>query len=86
MKAEEQNWVPDPMTKIGAQLVLKHLDGVVWADAPKPSRFHRCSSQTRGWDYSNGQVLIIDRCACGAISLRFRGEKVHWSDRNSRKK
>lgn len=58
---------------------IEHLDGVAWFDAPLPSRFHRCTPQTKGWTYWFTQTF---RCACGAIS--FDGK--HWSERNSRRR
>lgn len=67
-----RGWV-SPMTR----LVALHLDGVMWLDAPIPSRFHRCTPQTRG------VAMSIERCACGG--LRYDGNGP-WIQRNSRRK
>jgi hypothetical protein len=53
------------------------LDGVSWFDAPVPSRWHRCTAQTKGFFRDSG---VVHRCACGAIS---RGDG-YWMERNSR--
>lgn len=58
---------------------LEHLGGVPWNEAPLPSRFHRCTPQTRGFFGSSG----VQRCACGAIRLR---PVDRWSERNSRRR
>lgn len=45
---------------------IENLDGVAWADAPAPGRWHRHQPQTRG-------ILgfdLVERCACGAMRQR----------------
>jgi hypothetical protein len=60
--------------------VVENLDGVEWYKAPIPSRFHRCTPQTRGGPYG---LIDIYRCACGAITeTGCHG----WLNRNSRRK
>lgn len=67
-------FVADPNNVPGARIELFHLHGVPWFEAQTPSRFHRCTAQTRAWDV----LTLIERCACGAIRLDSHG----WIDRN----
>lgn len=62
-----------------AEEARNSVGGVSWADAPIPSRFHRCYAHTTGW----AGFDQVQRCACGAIrNTRFRG----WLEKNSRRK
>lgn len=59
------------------------LDGVIWADAPLPRRWHRCTPQTRGWLGAN----YTERCACGATRLRASGPWIYKNEtRKGRKR
>ena len=53
-------------------------DDVPWWDAPVPRRWHRCRVQTTG---ATERLVLVDRCACGAIRL----DSHYWMNRNSRK-
>lgn len=66
-----------------SRTVIANLDGVFWGDAPLPRRWHACWAQTRGWDRADDGLMVIFRCACGAI--RALGDP-RWSDKNSRRK
>jgi hypothetical protein len=59
----------------GAEYV-ENLDGVSWADAPRPRWWHRCRAQTTAML----DRAFISRCACGAS--RVNGG--WWYGRNSR--
>lgn len=63
---------PDESTEVW------HLDGVAWADAPLPRRFHRCRPQTKG---TTGFFIRVQRCACGA----YRDNYLIWIRRNERR-
>ena len=62
-----------------SEVGMAHRDGVWWNDAPVPPRWHRCWAQTTG--FFEGRR--VERCACGAI--RYSGDGVGWTDRNSRR-
>lgn len=59
-------------------LTVKNLDGVSWADAPLPRRWHRCWAQTVCMD----RGTFIARCACGAMQMNGDG----WGLRNERRR
>lgn len=61
---------------------IEELDGISWADAPIPRRWHKCAPQTKGWLNYFTQVF---RCACGAIA-RVDGGELYWMEKNSRRK
>jgi hypothetical protein len=61
----EPGWV---RTRTSDGGYVESLGGVLWADAPLPPRWHRCTTQTRGWIGLNW----IERCACGATKLDGR--------------
>lgn len=75
----EQEWVTTHDLGEGlSNVTMESLGGVNWADAPLPSRWHRCTAQTRGWiglDYT-------ERCACGAS----RHERGPWIRKNETRK
>lgn len=54
---------------------IRHRDGILWCDAPKPPLNHRCEAWSEGWI----QGAFYERCACGAKRLGRRG----WFDKNS---
>lgn len=53
--------------------------GVHWSEAPIPRRIHFCRPQTEGFI---NYFTLIQRCACGAISIDGR----RWCGRNSRRR
>lgn len=55
-----------------------HKGGVPWNRAKRPRPKHECSVQTEGYV----GVLLIQRCACGA--LRANGRGGVWTEKNSR--
>jgi hypothetical protein len=60
--------------------LIEHREGVPWHEAPVPSRWHRCTPQTRGL------LADVERCACGAIRSRHGLGSGSWGERNSRKR
>lgn len=65
-------------------MVIDAIDnkgGVPWWEAPIPRRWHRCSAQST---LQLSDSSTVARCACGATSITFPGEKPFWLDRNSR--
>lgn len=54
----------------------ENLDGIHWADAPIPWRWHRCHKWSRAY-FDTGYV---ERCACGGIRVNLGP----WLERNSR--
>lgn len=58
-----------------------HVDGIRWWEAPIPSIFHRCKTQTEG--FLGGPLGDrVQRCACGAIRRNDGG----WFERNQRRR
>jgi len=62
-----------------ASTEISHRNGVPWHEAPLPRRWHFCEVQTRGW---RGYFTLVERCACGAISI----DDGRWKDKNSRRR
>lgn len=60
-------------------MLLSHLNGVPWHEAPLPRRLHRCWPQTRVFLH----LRRVDRCACGATRLDDHGL---WIDKNETRK
>ena len=60
---------------IGNNNYTESLDGIDWADAPLPRRWHRCRAQTRGWI----GLSYVERCPCGGTRLEPRGR---WMEKN----
>lgn len=58
--------------------LLHNRDDILWADAPIPRRWHRCTAWTYGYCYGS----FYERCACGAV----RRDRRSWFDRNTRRK
>lgn len=56
---------------------LENLNGIHYADAKRPFRWHRCRPQTRGFLSRE----IVERCACGGYAFDGIGP---WIKRNSR--
>lgn len=65
-------------------LRIEHRGGVEWFDAPVPRRWHRCKAQTTAELLGPEGFETVKRCVCGAITINMRGEKDHWSRRNTR--
>ena len=59
-------------------LYVENFEGVSWADAPIPRRWHHCTPQTRGRT-STGRS--IQRCACGAVWISGA-----WIHKNARRR
>lgn len=72
------NWVVSYQSE-DLSLKIENKDGIAWHDAPLPHRWHRCRTQTRGWQ---NFFTEIDRCACGAT----RRNGGHWVNRNETRK
>jgi len=68
----------EPTSRTAHGEFLESLNGIDWAEAPKPFRWHRCRVQTRG--RFDGE--LVERCPCGAVQLD--GDGV-WFERNRRR-
>ncbi len=63
--------------------LMVNRDGILWADAPLPRRWHRCKVWTApGPNAWKDRILqgFDGRCACGAI--KWEG---HWMRKNERR-
>lgn len=69
-------WVVEYKSDDG-MVEIENKDALPWHEAPIPSRFHRCTPQTRG----RSGLTRVYRCACGAIS----DDAKHWSEKNERR-
>ena len=61
----------------------EHVDGISWFDAPKPHRLHRCRPQSTAYDILG--LVIVERCACGAVRFDADTANRPWIERNSRR-
>lgn len=80
MRERADAWLSQVRRDREAPLVgveIQDKNGISWHEAPRPSRFHRCKAQTRGWIGFD----LVERCRCGAIR---RGRDRFWIHKNSR--
>jgi hypothetical protein len=61
---------------------VRHRHGLPWYAAQVPHRWHFCRLQTIELCRTNGSLIGIGHCACGAITDRAG----RWIGRNSRRR
>ncbi|MGH3695469.1 MAG: hypothetical protein ACRDRX_16025 [Pseudonocardiaceae bacterium] len=75
--AAERTWLPDCLDRD-----VRHRHGLPWYAAQIPRRWHSCRPQTIELHRTNGSLIGICHCACGALTDRTG----RWTGRNSRRR